>query len=35
VIDDIVVKFIFWWRVNVSGRLQLGEFLRFTMGQKE
>ena len=24
-------RLIMWWRVNVSGRLQLGEFLRFVM----
>ena len=24
-------RFIAWWRINVSGRLHLGEFLRFVM----
>lgn len=25
------VKLIVWWRVNVTGDLRLGEFLRFMM----
>ena len=25
------VKFIVWWRINVSGQLRLGEFLRFVL----
>lgn len=29
--NDLTVRFIVWWRVNVSGRLQLGKFLRFVM----
>lgn len=34
-IEDLTVRFIVWWRINVSGQLRLGEFLRFTMAQKE
>lgn len=29
------VKFIVWWRINVSGDLRLGQFLRFVLSQKE
>ena len=25
------VKLIVWWRINVSGQLRLGQFLRFVM----
>jgi len=24
-------RFVAWWRINVSGQLHLGEFLRFVM----
>lgn len=29
------VKFIVWWRINISGDLRLGEFLRFVLSQRE
>ena len=32
---DLEARFIMWWRINVSGRLHLGEFLRFMLAQKE
>jgi hypothetical protein len=31
VIEEFIVKFTVWWRVNISGQLRLGEFLRFVM----
>ena len=31
----MIERFIVWWRVNVSGDLHLGEFLRFVMEDKE
>lgn len=32
---DLEARCIMWWRVNVSGRLHLGEFLRFVLEQKQ
>ncbi len=29
--ETFCVKFTVWWRINVSGQLRLGEFLRFVM----
>jgi hypothetical protein len=29
--ETLRVKFIVWWRVNISGELHLGTFLRFVM----
>ena len=31
---DLEARFIMWWRVNVSGRLHLGDFLRFMLTQE-
>lgn len=28
---DLEPRFIMWWRINVFGRLYLGEFLRFAL----
>lgn len=30
-IENIRTRFVVWWRVNVSGDLRLGTFLRFVM----
>jgi hypothetical protein len=35
VTENLRAKMIVWWRINVSGRLHLGEFLRFMLRQKE
>jgi hypothetical protein len=29
--ETLRVKIIVWWRMNVTGDLRLGEFLRFVM----
>jgi hypothetical protein len=29
--EDFFVRFTVWWRINVSGDLRLGQFLRFVM----
>jgi hypothetical protein len=31
VIEEFIVRFTAWWRINVSGALRLGAFLRFVM----
>ena len=28
---ELEARFIAWWRINVSGQLHLGDFLRFTL----
>jgi len=33
--EDLTARFIVWWRINVSGRLQLGAFLRFVMTETD
>lgn len=33
--ERFVERFIVWWRVNVSGDLRLGAFLRFVMEEKK
>ena len=30
-IETFRVKLVVWWRLNVSGQLRLGEFLRFVL----
>ena len=32
---DLEARFVMWWRVNVSGRLYLGEFFRFMLAQED
>ena len=32
---DLEARFIMWWRINVSGRLHLGEFLRFMLARDD
>jgi hypothetical protein len=32
-LEHLRAKFIVWWRVNVSGELHLGEFLRFMLDE--
>ena len=32
---DLEARFIMWWRINVSGRLHLGEFFRYMLEQDD
>jgi hypothetical protein len=34
-IENIRIRFVVWWRVNVSGDLHLGRFLRFVMEEEK